>query len=320
MKIFLPLTLLLLTASLGAQTTPGKLSFAFPQHPGRLELDQSGFKIIELSAQPNGQAFTILAEDGDLKFRGFLFVWPQAPHFTSEDCRNEMLATESQGKPTKTTDHQTFKTAKGIDVATALFVPESGASSSLRAFIAQDDLCADLTFTYKQPAAKKMLPMDQVKAMLNTITFDPQAKPSFRGAFAYATVESQNSQFSGAASAYAAALALVGGSDDPVKWRRVTTDQLSMALGISGELRASRAANEAAIKVDPSYPMYYYDLACADAEEGNAAAAESHLQQAFARKRNTLPGESMPDPTQDDSLRKLKDNKNFWAFVETLGK
>ena len=110
----------------------------------------------------------------------------------------------------------------------------------------------------------------------------------------------------------------VDSSDNPTKWRRVTTDQLSMSLGIVGDLRGSRAVNEAAIAKDPTYPLYYYNLACADAEEGNAQAARTHLQAAYERRANTLPGEKFPDPTTDDSLLKLKSNKDFWLFVQSL--
>ena len=91
-----------------------------------------------------------------------------------------------------------------------------------------------------------------------------------------------------------------------------------MSYGISGDIKRSRAVNEAAISSDPDYPLYYYDLACADAEEGKADAARVHLQQAFDRKANTLPGEHLPDPATDDSILKLKKNKEFWAFVQTL--
>jgi len=45
-----------------------------------------------------------------------------------------------------------------------------------------------------------------------------------------------------------------------------------------------------------------------------------HLQQAFDRRANVLKGESMPDPTKDDSILKLKKDKAFWAFVLTLPK
>lgn len=45
-----------------------------------------------------------------------------------------------------------------------------------------------------------------------------------------------------------------------------------------------------------------------------------HLQQAFDRRANVLKGESMPDPTKDDSILKLKKDEAFWAFVLTLPK
>jgi tetratricopeptide (TPR) repeat protein len=100
--------------------------------------------------------------------------------------------------------------------------------------------------------------------------------------------------------------------------RRITTDQLVMALGMSGDLKNSRGVAEMAIKTDPEYPINYYNLACADAEQGNVTDAKMHLQQAFDRRANVLKGESMPDPTKDDSILKLKNNKEFWDYVLTL--
>jgi hypothetical protein len=109
--------------------------------------------------------------------------------------------------------------------------------------------------------------------------------------------------------------------DDSFKTpRRVATDQLVMALGMSGDLKNSRAVAEQAIAADPDYPLNYYNLACADAEKGDSAQARVHLQQAFDRRANVLKGESMPDPTKDDSILKLKKDKEFWAFVQALPK
>jgi tetratricopeptide (TPR) repeat protein len=100
--------------------------------------------------------------------------------------------------------------------------------------------------------------------------------------------------------------------------RRVLTDELVMSLGMGGDLKDSRAIAQQAIELDPDYPLNYYNLACADAEAGNATEARIHLEQAFARKQNVIQGESMPDPTKDDSLLKLKSHAEFWAYVQTL--
>ena len=317
MKTFL-ITLLLSTSAIVAAQVPEKLSLALPEHPGKLTLDGSSFKVSEFSAKPNGNEWGIRAENGDLHFLGFLFVWPEKPGLTAATCRDEMLKSEGPESLAAANNRSVVRSSSGVDIALVLMIPKAGNLSAIRAFVASGNLCGDLTFSMHQPITKQIVPMQKVKDILQTIQFDPAANPTFQDALLYATLEWNHHQLEGATYAYKAALKLVDSSDDPVKWRRVVTDQLSMSLGMAGDLKQSRAVNEAAIERDPLYPMYYYDLACADAEAGDAAAARTHLQQAFARKGNTLPGETMPDPASDDSILKLKGNKDFWAFVQTL--
>lgn len=99
---------------------------------------------------------------------------------------------------------------------------------------------------------------------------------------------------------------------------RVLTDQLVMSLGMSGDLKQSRAVAQQAIEADPDYPLNYFNLACADAEQGDAGQARIHLEQAYARRLNVIKGETMPDATKDDSILKLKSDAAFWAYVQTL--
>ena len=109
-------------------------------------------------------------------------------------------------------------------------------------------------------------------------------------------------------------------TSDPgqIATRRLATDQIVIALGVTGKIGQSRAYAERAIKRDPDYPLNYYNLACADAEEGKVSDAKLHLRQAFDRRANTLKGETLPDPTKDDSILKLKKDKAFWDFVQSL--
>jgi tetratricopeptide (TPR) repeat protein len=125
---------------------------------------------------------------------------------------------------------------------------------------------------------------------------------------------------SSAAPYYKASLELLPNTPAALNSRRIVTDQLVMSYGMAKDLAASRATAEKAIADDPSYPLNYYNLACSDAEQGDATAAKAHLQQAYDHRQNTLPGEHLPDPTKDDSLQKLKKDKPFWAFVESLPK
>jgi len=318
MKIFLLVFTLFIGLRVEAQTSPGKLSFALPSHPGALTLDQGKFEIKELSAKPNQHELGIRAEDGDLHFLGFLFVWPEKPHLTSAACRDEMLASEGGTSKYAAADKSSQRSASGADIALVLLLPAGGKYSTVRAFVASGELCADLSFSVEKPIRVAQPPMEKIKAILNSLTFAPDAPPTFLSTFLYATIAWDHHELQGAIPAYRSALKLVDASDDPLKWRRVVTDQLSMALGMSGDLKASRAVNQDAIAKDPDYPLYYYNLACADAESGDASAARQHLEQAFARKTHTIPGETMPDPSTDDSFIKLKSNKEFWAFVQSL--
>src|SRR5437763_12373428 len=86
--------------------------------------------------------------------------------------------------------------------------------------------------------------------------------------------------------------ALKGMPDDPkfITLRRLATDVVTVALGRIGDLKGKRAYALRAIKTDPDYPLNYYHLACADAEERKPAEAKLHLQQAFDRKANVVPG------------------------------
>ncbi len=83
---------------------------------------------------------------------------------------------------------------------------------------------------------------------------------------------------------------------------RILTDQLAMAYGITGELKKARTMLNEAIGKDPDYPLNYYNLACAYAEEGDKAKVLLNLQLAFDRRANVLKGEQMPDPRADSSF------------------
>jgi tetratricopeptide (TPR) repeat protein len=185
------------------------------------------------------------------------------------------------------------------------------------AFAATPSVCAEIHIS---SATEKPMPIDQLQALLPKFQFQPDYMPlssdyAKLGSLLYSAAK----DYASAAVYYQRAWDTLP-PDDPhhAMLFRYLTDQLAMSYGMSGDLARSRATNESAIARDPDYPLYYYTLACADAEEGNAAAARAHLQQAFDRRTNTLPGEKMPDPTHDDSIVKLKHDKAFWQFVQNL--
>jgi tetratricopeptide (TPR) repeat protein len=193
----------------------------------------------------------------------------------------------------------------------------------VRGFVATGDICGDLEVYSDSPITADDAVVQKIFA---SYRFDQNYSPQFDGVLFYAQTLYQARMYKAAAPMFEAALAkLKENPDIAAKMMRdkktatrVVIDQAGMAYGMSGDIQKARGLFEKAIVEDPDYPMYYYNLACADAGEKNLAGARTHLQQAFARKANVISGEAMPEPTKDDSFLPYRDNKEFWTFLETL--
>lgn len=109
------------------------------------------------------------------------------------------------------------------------------------------------------------------------------------------------------------------GSKLSLDQHRILIDQLVMANGISGNMERARVLLENAIRQDPDYPLNYYNLACAFAEEGDKGKMLANLTLAFQRKENVIKGERMPDPRTDSSFRNYVQDDDFVKLMKKLG-
>lgn len=236
---------------------------------------------------------------------------------TPEGCREDAVTPilQKEGQHvSKRIDGET-KTSSGQPLATTSYLLDMGAAHqrNLIALAGNDKTCLEIHIsTVTDSAAQEAAMQATVSGFHPDLAYQPTAADYFR--LASLLFKSQPSL---AAPYYKSTLDTM--PPDPT-YRRVVIDQLVMSLGMSGDLKNSRAVAESAIVTDPDYPMNYYNLACADAEQGDAVAAKVHLQQAFDRRANVIKGESMPDPVKDESLLKLSKDKVFWSFVEALPK
>ena len=157
----------------------------------------------------------------------------------------------------------------------------------------------------------------ELKRVFASYKLDEKYTPTFRDALLYAQILYKAQMYKAAAPVFERALSLLPESHeiDQTTMKRVLTDQAGMAYGMSGDIHKARSIFEKAIAEDPGYPLYYYNLACADAD---LVGAQKHLRESFDRKANVIRGEKMPDPTTNDSFDPYRDNKEFWAFVESL--
>jgi predicted Zn-dependent protease len=100
---------------------------------------------------------------------------------------------------------------------------------------------------------------------------------------------------------------------------RILVDQLVIAYGISGSLKKVHTLLDTAIRQDPDYPMNYYNLACAFAEEGEKAKMLVNLSTAFQHKDHIIKGEQMPDPRSDDSFLRYVHDQDFLKLMREIG-
>jgi tetratricopeptide (TPR) repeat protein len=278
-----------ITARAQTPVKDGNFTLALPAHQGQLKWNAEGFKVVQSSAKPNGAEVGIRANDGSSQFTllGFLFLFPEQAPMTSEKCRDGVLEPAKKSNPTiqiaATTE---MARSDGPPVALVSYVGQGKDGKlvySVRGFLAMGDICGDLEIygddvnVIKDPNLKKVW---------ESYRFDPNYTPQFNDVSLYAEILYQNHMYQAAAPVFEQALTKLKDDKDKDKfmWQRVTTDQAGMAYGLAGNLPKARAIFEAAVANDPEYPMYYYNLACADAGEKKLADARNHLQQAFARK------------------------------------
>lgn len=330
LKTLLPLAL---AATALAQTQPDAtqtVSLVTPTGPGRIliaasnDLQLSAFHLFDKNTRP---AMQFLNRPAGLAISYFLFPNPTGTP-TAEACRDAVIKPIIQGFPAsfvvsaKKTD-TTHTTPAGTAIPTASYLVETANGQPIRqqnlyGFYGDATTCAEAQISKSnfQPSEESLLTTE-----LDRFHFEPGYIPSSRDYFLLASIFYTTLKNPAAAIPYyQSALATLPTDPRTLKVRRIITDQIAMSYGMTGNILQSRAILKKSIAEDPDYPLYYYNLACADAEEGDAANAKLHLQQAFARKANTLPNENMPDPTKDESILKLKNNEPFWTFVQTLSK
>jgi hypothetical protein len=312
-----------------AQTpTDAGFKLVLPEHRGQLSWSAEGFKIVQYSAKPEGREIGIRGKDqsGRLTFLGFLFLVPEQAPLTSAKCRDGAVESVKKGDPKLKIETVEKASPDRPSIAMTRYAAQGSDGKtvySVHGFVAIDDICGDLEVYSNTPITADD---GVVQKIFASYRFDPNYSPQFDSVLLYAQTLYQARMYKAAAPMFEVALLkLKENADMAAKMMkdtktatRVVTDQAGMAYGMSGNVQKARSLFEKAIAEDPDYPLNYYNLACADAEEKNLADARTHLQQAFARKANVISGEAMPDPTKDDSFLPYRDNKEFWAFLKSL--
>jgi tetratricopeptide (TPR) repeat protein len=98
----------------------------------------------------------------------------------------------------------------------------------------------------------------------------------------------------------------------------VLVDNLGMAYGITGDIKSSFSVFEYGVSVDPTYPIFYYNIACGHGELGDEDNAIKWLRSAFKYEANMIAGERFPDPETDSSFTKFRDSEKFRTAIKEM--
>jgi hypothetical protein len=104
---------------------------------------------------------------------------------------------------------------------------------------------------------------------------------------------------------------------DKMLWY-VLIDNLGLSYEMTTNLKKEKEIFEYGLSQDSTYPLFYYNLACAYAEMGDLDQTISNLKLAFANKANAIPGDTLPNPANDDRLVKLRKNDRFVESLKEL--
>jgi len=105
-------------------------------------------------------------------------------------------------------------------------------------------------------------------------------------------------------------------TDQAYMMRIVAIDELGMAYGITNQLDKAEKTFRYGLSINPNYPLFWYNLACAEAERGNLPAALEHLKKAKDNKRHKFDLDVWPDPRTDSSFTKFYSDGRFKDFFK----
>lgn len=337
-KIFTSLVFVLValvTAGARQEQRQETLTVSFPGKPWGVAIDAPGFVVQTEERKPDGREY-LLAHDEKTGIVLSVTLEKSAKGADAKTCP-DYLQKRLQGlSQLGLTD---VKTSEVHSMAVIEYlIPQAGGvpvqQKNLVACAAKDDVYVDIHLSKVkfQPSDESLFTDVLTATQLVDLSVpangapSPQSKdlttPGVATSVEYFQEGSRRflaRDYSGAIGPYQKALDLEKKRPQLSKtYWFVLVDNLGMAYGISGDLDHAEETFNYGLTKAPNYPMFYYNLACTYAERKNMDQTMDYLQKAFALKANSLPGESMPDPREDDSFQPFMSNEGFRKLVDSL--
>jgi tetratricopeptide (TPR) repeat protein len=317
---------LLITGSaiaLRSQTIPdGRLSVSLPGKSWGLQVDVRGFKVKVDETKPDGKKY-LLAENDRTGVTLSITMEQVGGRATLDDCWKVL---RERSKTNAQLDAHDVKESQMGDMAISEFTlmePEGVPLHQKNVFgcLAKEDVYADIHLSKANYTAKDQPLFTSILQAVHVR--DRIAETGSQATSASYLAEGSKyflkGQFDKAIRPYQKALDLEK-SDRKLEasfWR-VLIDNLGMAYGITGDLKSAEEVFQYGISKDPTYPIFYYNMACTYAERNDLDNTIKYLKTAFGYKQNMIPGERMPDPSKDDSFQRFMQNETFRRLIKSL--
>lgn len=291
-----------------------KILITMPDLDWALEINCPTFEVERGEFNPNGPTWELMAKDRNTGMIMSIFVEPAANDGDKSDCR-EYYWERLKSSPVNE-EEVVFKDQGETALAEYMIRKYRGVKldqKHLNIYMAKDGFWIDIHLSKVNYREADRAHFDKVLASTRIIEGYIQTAMDN---FLYASYYYMRDDLGNAIVYYEKALqGHLGASPlDHDLWR-VSVDNLAMAYGISGDLANSERVLLEGIKQDPTYPMFYYNIACTYAEMGDKSNAIANLRRAFEHRDNMIAGEKFPDPRKDSSFKLLLDDP---AFVTVL--
>ncbi len=309
----------------------GTLQIAFPGKAWRLEINSPGFTVQAEATKPDGRQY-LLAKNDQTGIVLSITLEKDPKGADSKTCPN-YLRKQLQSYSSLGLKDVQYSTIGTMDVAEYLIPKYQSIEMKQKNFVgctAKEDIYADIHLSKVQFKEKdKALFTSILKTVRFVVSLTPQganAKDPSSGDADSSSRYYMNEgsryylahQYQEAIEPYQKALELEKHEAklDKNLWR-VLVDNLGIAYGVTGDLDKAEATFRYGLSKDPSYPMFFYNMACVYAERNDLDDTLEYLTKAFEHKADRIPGENMPDPRKDGSFTRFLNNKRFRSLVDS---
>ena len=299
------------------QELPSTITLTLPSLSWALEIPGTGFRTERPRMAPSLESRSVLATNKQTGVTLSAFLEKAARPGTAKECRDYYWSRGRQNSIPKDQIRMSDTGDKAILEYTVLeAMGVKVQQKNMNVYLAQDGYWMDVHISKAlfKPGDEKLF-QDIVKG----IRIHKNYVPSTMDLLGFAAIHYLRREYAKAAPFYEKALEQEKKKPtvDRKTWKYLV-DQLGMSYGMSGNQEKAKEIYEWAIKDEPEYPNFYYNLACFHAETGNKEEALRILKIAFQYKQNVLPGEEMPDPRKDSSFSNYMTDPAFAAELEKL--